>query len=167
MRKIYLGLAVFALIATNYSSGKEISPKQRQHEIEQSKFASKEYSDAVKRAENDDPAGFIKLYEIATNDVTYTVEYSEVAEEQLFLLLYSKTRLWIRIFAHIDQKKLKTFVKGVEVSQLPKGVASHEQFKETIFNKLEKIKGDKKEMELVDYILGLYNRRREDQVLKY
>ncbi len=57
-------------------------------------------------------------------------------------------------------EKFKDFVKGIEVSRFPAGIASEEQFKEAIFNKLEKIKGDKKEMELVDYILSLYNRKR-------
>jgi hypothetical protein len=161
MRKITLGLVVFVLFACSCSSGKEISPEQRQREIDQSKKASQAYAAAVKRAEADDPAGFLKLYEIATDDMTYTVEYSEVAQEKLYLLLYSKTALWIKTFSKVDLEKFNAFVKGIEVSQLPAGVASDEQFKETILSKLEKMKGDKKEMELIDHILGLYNRKRQ------
>lgn len=157
MKKTWLIISLFIVVVTGC---KEISPEQKQRESERTKFASKEYAVAAKRADNNDPAGFLKLYEIARDDDTYTAEYSEVAEEKLFLLLYSKTRLWIKTFSKEDMEKFKDFVKGIEVSRFPAGIASEEQFKEAIFNKLEKIKGDKKEMELVDYILSLYNRKR-------
>ncbi len=142
------------------SGCKDVSSEQRQREIERSKFAAKEYAVAVKQANNNEPTGFLKLYEIARNDDIYTTEYSEVAEEELFLLLYSKTTLWVKTFSEVDFEEFKAFVKGIEVSRLPKGVVSEEQFKEDIFNKLGKIKGDKKEMKVIDYILGLYNRKR-------
>ena len=129
--------------------------------MKQAAFAGKEYAFASKQADNNDSAGYLKLYEMAKNDNNvYPTDWSEVAQEKIFLLLYSNAELWVRTFSKVDQEKFKDFAKGIEVSQNPKGV-SDEQFKETIFHNLEKIKGDKKEMELVDYILGLYNRKRD------
>jgi hypothetical protein len=161
MKKIYLSLFIIVIIASS-SSGKEINSDQRQREIEQSKFAAKAYAVAVKRAESGDPAGFLKLYEIATDDMTYTVEYSEVANDKLHHLLYSKTELWIKTFAKTDLEKFKSYLKwsGIDVSEFPAGITSEEQFRETIFLKMERIKGGKKETELIDYIFRLYNRKR-------
>jgi len=157
MRKISLGLVIFVLIAASCSSEKEISSEQRQREIEQSKYAYQEYAAAAKRAENQDPEGLLKLYAIASDDLTYTVEYSEVAGERLRYLLHSKTELWIKTFSNVEMNRFKTYLKrsGIGVSKLPNGVASDEQFKEDIFTNLKKMKGDKKESALIDYILGL------------
>lgn len=163
MGKIYLSIFIIVIFAgSNSSSGKEINAGQRQREIEQSEFAAKAYDAAVKRAESGDPAGFLKLYEIATDDMTYTVEYSEVANDKLHHLLYSKTELWIKTFAKTDSEKLKSYLKwsGIDVSEFPAGITSEEQFRETIFLKMERIKGGNKETELIDYIFGLYNRKR-------
>lgn len=156
MRKICIVIVLFFAI----TGCKEISPEQRQREIERTRAASRAYDAAVLQANNNDPAGFLKLYEIANNADIYTAEYSAVAEENIYLLLFAKTELWIKTFSKLDLQKLKTFVKGIEVSRLPQGVVSEEQFKETIFTKLKKIRGDKREMELVDYILDLYGQKR-------
>lgn len=162
MRQISLSLVFIVLIATNCSSGKEISPGQRQHEIEQSKFASQEYAAAAKRSENMDPGGLLKLYAIASDDLTYTVEYSEVAGERLRYLLHSKTELWIKTFSKVDIDKFKAYLKrsGIGVSQLPNGVTSDEQFNEQILVNLKKIRVDKKEAELIDYMIELYTQKR-------
>lgn len=161
MRKLYLGcFAVLTMLVIGCGESKGISPEQQQHQIKESEEASKAYSAAVKLAENNDPAGFLKLYEIATKDQIYTVEYSEVAKEKLFLLLYAKPKLWIKIFSQVDLDKFKLSIKSIGVSQFPEGVTSDEQYLDSIFSRLEKIKGDKKEMELIDYIFGLYNHKR-------
>jgi hypothetical protein len=164
MKKIYLSLFIIVIVASsNGSSGKETNADQRQREIEQSKFAAHAYAVAVKQAESGDPAGFLKLYAIATDDMIYTVEYSEVANDRLHYLLYSKTELWIQTFAKADLEKIKSYLKwsGIDVSEFPAGITSEEQFRETIFLKMDKIKGSKKETELIDYIFGLYNRKRQ------
>lgn len=159
MKKIWVIVALFMVVVNGC---KEIGPEQKRREIERTKFASKEYAAAAKLADNNDPTGFLKLYEIARDDDTYTAEYSEVASEQLNYLLYSKTEMWIKTFSKIDLEEFKSYLKasGIGVTELPKGVASYEQFEEVIFTKLRKIKGDKKEMELIDYILRLYGRKR-------
>jgi hypothetical protein len=155
MKKIGYMIALFIVVVYGC---KDIKPSQE--DVKRANFAATAYAAAEKQADNNDPSGYLKLYEIARDDDDiYTTEYSEVAEEKLFLLLYSNTELWVKIFSKVDLEKFKDFVKGIEVTQLPKGV-SEEQFKETIFNNLGKIKGDKKEIELIDYILGLYNRKR-------
>jgi hypothetical protein len=159
MKKKWLIVALFIVVVTGC---KEISPVQKQREIKRAEFAATEYAAAAKRADNNDPVGYLKLYEIARDDDNiYTTDYSEVAEEKLFLLLYSHPELWLKTFSKVDLKKFKDFVKGIEVSRSarPEGV-SNERFRETILKNLEKIKGDKREMELVDYILGLYGRKR-------
>ncbi|MCJ7546397.1 MAG: hypothetical protein MUP30_06175 [Deltaproteobacteria bacterium] len=158
MKKISLIVALFILVV---GGCKEVSPEQRQREIDRTKFASKEYATAAKLADNNDPAGFLKLYEIAKNDDIYTAEYSEVATEELHYLLYSKTELWIKTFSKIDLDEFKSYIKasGIWVTELPKGVASDEQFEKEIFIKLRKIKGNKNEMELINYILRLYDRK--------
>jgi hypothetical protein len=162
MRKVFVTLVVIACIGIGCSdNNKVISPEQKLRETMQSKQAAKAYADAIKLANINNASGFLKLYEMATNDSVYTVEYSEVAEEQIFLLLYSKTELWIKTFSKIDQSKMKNFIKGIEVSKLPKGVSSDDQFKEAIFRNLEKMKGDQNELELIEYILGLYGRKRQ------
>jgi hypothetical protein len=153
---------ILALVVLTVAGCQEISPEQKQREIERTKFASKEYGAAAKLADNNDPAGFLKLYEMAIDDDTYTAEYSEVASEQLNYLLYSKTELWIKTFSKIDLEEFKSYLKasGIGVTELPIGLASYEQFEEEILTKLRKIKGDKKEMELIDFIFRLYGRKR-------
>lgn len=161
MKKTCLTMVLFILVVTGC---KEINPEQKQREIERTKFASKEYADAAKLAENNDPAGFLKLYKIARDDSTYTAEYSDVATEKLHYLLYSKTPLWIKTFSKIDLDEFKAYLKasGIWVTELPEGVLSEEQFEEEIFSKLKKIKGDKKEMELVNYILSFQKNRKKN-----
>ena len=159
MKKISLIIALFIVVV---GGCQEISPEQKQREIERTKFASREYAAAARLADNNDPAGFLKLYEIAKNDDIYTAEYSEVASEKLHYLLHAKTELWIKTFSKTDLNEFKSYIKasGIWVTELPKGVTSDEQFEKEIFIKLRKIKGDKKEMELTNYILGLYDRKR-------
>lgn len=151
----YICFAVIFLLSTNSSESKEISATQKQVEFKKSKDASKEYAIAIRQAENNEPAGFLKLFEIATNDLTYTVEYSEVAHEQIILLLYSKPGLWVKTFAQIDLGKMKALIQDIEVTDLPKDALSDDQFKESIFNKLKKTKGNIKEKQLIDYLLSL------------
>lgn len=161
MKKTCLTMVLFILVVTGC---KEINPEQKQQEIERTKFASKEYADAAKLAENSDPAGFLKLYKIARDDSTYTAEYSDVATEKLHYLLYSKTSLWIKTFSKIDLDEFKAYLKasGIWVTELPEGVLSEEQFEEEIFSKLKKIKGDKKEIELVNYILSFQKNKKKN-----
>jgi len=150
-------LIIAMMLMVVLSGCKDIKPSQQDRE--RAEFAAKEYAAASKRADNSDPAGYLKLYEIArdSQDI-YTTEYSEIAEEKIFLLLYSNPELWVKTFSTVDLEQFKDFVKGIEVSERPKNV-SNEQFKETILNNLQKIKGDKREVEVAEYILRLYNRK--------
>jgi len=128
---------------------------------ERSEFTVKEYAAAVKRVEANDPAGLIKLYQIAANvDDAYTDEYGSVANEKLHIYLHSKPTLWIKTFSQVDLIKFKAYIKvsGIAVTKLPQGVSSDEQFAEEIFSSLKKIKGDENELELIKYILDVYER---------
>lgn len=149
---LYSGLSYFGFFRKQ-----EPSPEY----LKMAEFAGKMYTSAAKQADNNEPAGYLKLYEMATDDNDiYPTDWQEVAHEKVILLLYSNTELWVKTFSKVDSRKFKDRVKGIGVSQYPEGVSSDEQFMETIFHNLGKIRGNEKEMELVDYILGLYNRKR-------
>lgn len=55
------------------------------------------WSEASERIKKDNPAGLLKLWEIATESIS--AENSEVASEQVRGYLYSKPGLWIRAFS--------------------------------------------------------------------
>ena len=160
MRKIWLIVALFIVVTNGCKCKQEPSPEY----MKKAELAGNEYTSASERAGKNDPAGYLKLYEMARNDDNvYPTDWQEVSKEKVFFLLYLNTELWVTTFSKVDSEKFKDFVKdaGIEVSRSgrPKGV-SNEQFKETIFINLRKFKGDKKEIELVDYVLGLYGRKR-------
>lgn len=163
----FISILIFISIA-GCSDDRKIDTEQHQREKKQSELAYSIYKSALKHAEENNSAGFVKLYEIATDDLTYTVEISELANERLHQLLYSKTDLWIKSFSKLDLQKVKAYIKwsGIEVSELPEGITSDEQFKEIIFNKLEKIKGNKKERELINYIFELYKKKNGTILIK-
>ena len=156
MKNIQTLLILCAFIISNSSYGNETSSAaQNQKSVYQSTSVPMIYADAVKRAENNEPAGFLKLYEIAGDDGTYTVEYSEAAYDELSLLLYSRTAMWVKTFSKVDQDKFRKFFNGINDAQYPKGITSSEQFVEGILSRLNKVKGDKKEAELVSYLKAL------------
>jgi hypothetical protein len=152
MRTVLFILLICALV-----NCKKVNSEQKQQEIKRSEFAFKEYKSALKQVTEDNPNGLLKLYDIASDDVVYTVEYSEVAREDLIYFLYSKTELWIKTFSGVELNKFEMYLSrtGLGISKLPAGVASDKQFEQIIVNNLKKIKGDKKETELADYVLQL------------
>jgi len=128
--------------------------------INDSQKLREEYETAVKQVGSNNPAGLLKLYEIAFEG--RSAEISEVARDKLLHFLYSRTELWIRVFSKIDLEKFKSYLKagGLAILELPKGVSSEEQYKEEVGKRLESIRGNKKEMELIQYILVSYGRYR-------
>jgi hypothetical protein len=123
-----------------------------------SKMASEGLESALKQVEENKSAGLVKLYEIATNDDEYSVEISEVANEKLHYYLYLKTEFWIRTFAKVDLNQFKQYLKrsDVEVFSLPEGLTPAEKFRAQMLQNLKKFKGTDKEMDLVNYVLELY-----------
>lgn len=158
--KIFIVLLVLTFAACDVCFAEAGINDARQKEIEHAEASSRAYAAAVKLAENYDPAGFLKLYEIATDDTRFTEEYSEIAYDELSLLLYSNTELWIKTFSRLDQKNFRKLFNGVNDSQFSEGDSSEKQFVEGIVENLKAIKGDQKEMELVDYVLGLFGHKR-------
>jgi hypothetical protein len=156
---------VFAMLILSASINcKKGNNEKNRHKIQTSEFASKEYKSALRQATENNPEGLLKLYKIASDDLTYTVEYSEVAREDLIYFLYSKTDLWIRTFSKVELSEFKTYLgkTGLGVSKLPEGVTSDEQFEQIIVDNIKKIKGDKKEIELIDYILKSIKENQSD-----
>src|SRR4030067_1372384 len=129
---------------------------QRRSKIIESEKLERDYESAVKQAENNNPAGFLKLYEIASKSLS--AENSEIARDKLNHLLYAKTELWINTFSKTDLEKFKHFLRtgGLATLELPKSVESENQFREELLTKLRKIKGNKNETELIKYIIKLY-----------
>ncbi len=157
MKRITYIFYILIFFIFTVQSCRQRDSNQKQQEIQISKIAAEEYKSALKQAAENNPEGLLKLYKIASDDLTYTVEYSEVAGEDLIHFLYSKTELWIRTFSKVELSEFKTYLgkTGLGVSELPEGVTSDGQLKQIIVDNIKKIKGDEKETELIDYILKL------------
>ena len=154
MRNVF-SLIMLSLLLLACGESKQISPAQKQAEIEHAKKSSQAQYNAAKLAEHNEPAGFLKLFEIVTADITYTVESSEAAYDSLSLLLYTNTKAWVKTFSRFDQEKFKQVFKGVNDVESIGIKLSNEQFIGGILKNLEKIKGDKREIELVDYLKSI------------
>ena len=129
-------------------------------EVKKSEVAAAAIEVAAKLADKNDPSGFLKLYEIAKDDDTYTVEYSEVAAQELILLLYSKTEIWIKTFSKLDQKEFINYLNhgGLAVTVLPNGMTSEKKFDIAILENLKKIKVNDSEIVLVDYLTQIFEK---------
>jgi hypothetical protein len=145
----FLRILVAIFLSFNFAC----ESKQTSSQVsDESKRAAIEYSSAVNKVEANDPSGLLKLYEIATNDVIYTVEYSEIAQESIQEYLFNKPELWVKTFSEIDQEEFRKFFNSVGFSDYPEGVLSDEQYIKLLLNKLSNIKWKNKEAELVNYI---------------
>jgi hypothetical protein len=151
-----INFIIIAFLLAILGCSENIDEKEIQKEgIEYQKKVD-EYNVAVKQAQNNNPGGFLKLYEIVTEGDS--AELSVIGRDRLVLLLHDKTELWITIFSKTDLIKFKNYLKagGAAIIDLPKQFPSEKQFYEEILKKLRKIKGNKKEMELINYISELY-----------
>jgi hypothetical protein len=153
---IKIDFIIIAFLLAIFGCTEKIDEKQVQKEAIEYQKKVDEYNVAVKQAQNNNPVGFLKLYEIITEGDS--AELSVIGRDRLVLLLHDKTELWISIFSKTDPHKFKNYLKagGAAVIDLPKQFPSEKQFYEEILKKLSKIKGNKREMELIKYISGLY-----------
>lgn len=113
---------------------------------------------ALDAIDHDRSDGMLKLYEIASRDDIYSVEFSEVATIKLHQLLYYKTDLWVRSFAQLDAEGMKEFKEYVHYS----GIATThfaddtlftvDEFRKGVITKLEAISGSKDQGELVRFL---------------
>ena len=151
--------AFMSIIIIGCSDTKNNDTDSKKVKIESERL-EKEYPSAVKLAESNNPEGLLQLYEIASKSIS--AETSEIARDKLLQMLYWKPELWIRTFSKTDLTSFKKYLKtgGMAILELPKSVASEEQYEQEIVKKLSKIKGDEKEMELINYILELYGRKK-------
>lgn len=166
MHKRFLMMTLLSALLSACDQGPPISPEHQQKEAELSEAAAKDWNTAWEQAQRNQSAGLHKLFEIADDCDTYTVEYCEIAYDDLSLLLYTKTALWVKTFAAMDQARFrKRFVdiryETINPAILPKDVTSEVQFYEGIMARLKKVKGDKKEVELAQYLLGIASRNME------
>lgn len=138
----------------------EKGPEQKQEGKDRSEIAAKAVSLSIQQAEANNPEGLLKLYEIANDDNSYTVEYSEVANEKLHYFMYTKTRFWIKTFSTINLDKFKSYIEksGVDAFSLPEGVVSAETLRNELLNNVQKIRktDDVKVKELSDFIYETY-----------
>ncbi len=151
--------AFLSIILIGCSDTKKNDTESQRVEIE-SERVEKEYPNAVKLAESNNPEGLLKLYEIASRSIS--AETSEMARDKLLQMLYMKPELWIKTFSKTDLNSFKKYLKagGLAILDLPKGVGSEEQYEHEIVRKLSVIKGNEKEKELIDYILEVYGRKK-------
>src|SRR4030065_1692629 len=102
MKKTWLMVMSLILVSTVCTCKQEPNSSY----MEEVESVVKEYNAAALQAHQNNPVGYLKIYEIARNDNNkYPDEYSSVAGDDLFNLLYSNAELWIRTFSKIDVEK--------------------------------------------------------------
>ena len=135
-----IGLLLFAL-----GCGQGEPVQDRFAEVQKSEFARMTLGNAIKDAGNNKEEGFLKLYEISLDaDNIYTVEYQEGADDELTLLLYTKTGLWVKALSKVNNFK---FLFGV----LPENLTEEEHDRGVLAN-LKKINGNARERALIDHM---------------
>lgn len=121
--------------------------------------ASQDRAFAHEQIKKNNPAGLLKLWEIATESIS--AEDSEIASEQVRGYLYSKPELWIRAFSTVDFLKFKKEFESIDFDtyrftpdgELPEAVAAKK-----IVSDLQKMKGkNQQEQVLVDYLITYYS----------
>jgi len=121
--------------------------------------ARQDFEFAYDQIKKNNPEGLLKLYEIATESIS--AEDSEIAHEQLRGYLYSKTELWIKAFARLDFNKFKVEFETIDFDIYrftPDGELPVAEVAKKVVNKLQKMKGSKKEEQvLIDYLIGYYS----------
>ena len=161
-------LVLLMTMITTGCSDKINNAAQKEKEKIESDLLGKEYDAAVRLAKSNKPEGLLKLYEIYTS--SKSAELSEIADEELHYWLYKNTELWIKAFANYsDLDKFKSyFAKKSQLSDLdeyefPEGKISFAQYKKHVINRLREIKGDKKEKELINFVLHLFSKDTKDR----
>ncbi len=118
-----------------------------------------EWRIAQEQIKNDNPAGLLKLWEIATESIS--AENSEIASEQVRGYLYSKPKLWITAFSTVEFSKFKKEFESTDFDtyrftsdgELPKTVVAKK-----IVADLKKMKGlNQQEQMLIDYLITYYS----------
>lgn len=146
--------------------------KRNDNKVVDQEYKSKEdslstlFNRASKQADQGISEGFLKLYKIATDDVTYSVERSEVATTELHELFITKTDAWVRVFASLDSQEIPKFKEYLDYSGVVDGVfaddsiSDRKQYQKLVISKLEKIKGNLPEKELIRYLKVLVVREK-------
>ena len=116
---------------------------------------------ASEKIKKNNPAGLLKLWEIATESMS--AENSEIASEQVRGYLYSKPELWIAAFSTVDFSKFKkefdSTVPDFDIYRFtPNGEIPESVAAKKIVADLKKIKGkNPKEQELINYLMTYYS----------
>lgn len=131
------------------------TPPKPKASLGNSENIAKEYDIAAKRADENNPKGFLEIYRISSEGKS--AEISEIARDKLCWLLYKKEELWIKTFSKIDFSEFKKYLEsgGLAPIDLPNGIASQEQYLINIQDKLKSNTWNGEEQKLVDYILSL------------
>jgi hypothetical protein len=118
-----------------------------------------EWRVAQEQIKNNNPAGLLKLWEIATESIS--AENSEIASEQVRGHLYSKPELWISAFSTVDFPKFKKEFESIDFDEyrftsdgkIPEVVAAKK-----IVADLKKMTGkNQREQELIAYLIAYYS----------
>ena len=120
--------------------------------------ARQDFALASEQIKKNNPAGLLKLWEIATESIS--AEDSEIASEQVRGYLYSKPELWIRAFSMVDFSKFKKEFESIDFDtyrftpdgELPEAVVARK-----VVTDLKKMKEkNQQEQVLIDYLITYY-----------
>lgn len=116
---------------------------------------SREYSAAVRLADQGNPDGFLRLYKMASG--SDSAEWSETARDKLCGLLYSRTGLWLKTFSSVDQASFENYLQhgGLAMLAYPEGIASEEEYSKAVLAKLAKHHPRDKEAKLIRVLQSL------------
>jgi hypothetical protein len=166
MKKIFSILIMITIIF--YCCGKQSDQKKskqnEQKEIQEELINSK-YNEALSLAHKNQEEGLLLLFKIATDDLSYGVETSEIATEELHRLFFVKTVLWIGAFSKLDSAKTKTFFEFLDYSGIVDGVYADDaiQDRETyckmMLSKVNEIHVDNNGAKLIEYLNKLLRRK--------
>lgn len=123
--------AIILLAACGEKNQPEIDMTQRTTSIKKREVSGKAFLNALNDAQDNNRGGFLALYEISKKPDIYTVEYQEAANDALTELLYTKTELWVKAFASIQDFKFSFGVLPQEISEA--------EYNVIVLNKLNKI----------------------------
>lgn len=157
MKQIIVAL-LFILILAGCQNDRANKTTTRQEEIELEKKARQDFQFADDQIKKNNPAGILKLYDIATESIS--AEDSEIASEELRGYLYSKPNLWVSAISKVDITKFKKdFTIDFDTYRFtPEGEIPIIVAAKKIVSELKKMKGkNQQEQVLIDYLISYYS----------
>jgi hypothetical protein len=122
-----------------------------------------EFNQADSAAREGQLWAFLKLYDIASNDFKYNVEYSEVAQVSLTELLFYRTNEWIQALSQLSdssQLVLKSRFHWAYVGDVDFQIDStvtQDRYQKTVLSNLSKFRGNHRQQQFAKYFVALFD----------